>query len=109
MVTKHNLAFEVAPWPKNPAIQLFRVGTCEGQWFVTDHAYCILSVKNSCPGNGHLDDVFEWFEASCFRDKKALIVLELMNEQFKAHLLKKRGFKVMGKNDVIKFDHLVKI
>lgn len=43
MKTKHNLAFEVAPWSRQPngPIQLFRVGTCDGQWMVTENAYCI--------------------------------------------------------------------
>lgn len=61
-----------------------------------------ISVINSQPGNGHLDDVFQWFESSCKRDKKALIVMELMNERFKKHLLEKRGFSDMGKDNVIK-------
>lgn len=102
MKTKHNLSFEVAPWPRNKAISLFRVGTCKGQWYSTENAYCIVSVINNVPGNGHLDDVFEWFESSCKRDGKALIVLELMNERFKKHLMTKRGFEDMGNNHVIK-------
>lgn len=105
MKTTHSLSFEVAPWPRMPEgpILLFRVGTCEGQWMTTDEAYCIISIINNDPGNGHLDDVFEWFEASCKRDKKALIVMELMNDVFKKHLLEKRGFTDMGKDNVIKF------
>lgn len=106
MKTKHNLDFEACPWPRNEAIMLFRIGTCEGQWMATDNAYCIISVINNVPGNGHLDDVFEWFENSCKRDKKALIVMELMNDRFKKHLLLKRGFSDMGKDNVIKFANL---
>lgn len=102
MKTKYNLIFEVAPWPRNKAIMLFRVGTCEGQWLSTNEAYCIMSIVNNSPGNGHLEDVFQWFESSCKRDGKALIVLELMNERFKKHLLTKRGFSDMGKDNVIK-------
>jgi len=100
--TKHSLEFEAAPWPRNESIMLFRIGTCEGQWFVTENAYCIISILNSKPGNGHLQDVFEWFENSCKRDKRALIVLECMNENFRQHLLTKRGFKDMGRTNVIK-------
>jgi hypothetical protein len=86
---------------------LFRIGTCEGQWFAIEHSYCILSVLNNNPGNGHLDDVFEWFEFSCKRDKKALLVLEVMNDRFKQHLITKRGFnEVPGKPDLIKIDWL---
>lgn len=102
MKTAHNLPFEVAEWREHPAIKLYRVGTCEGQWMATEEAYCIISVVNSSPGNGHLNDVFEWFEMSCKRDGKALIVMELMNERFKKHLLEKRGFADMGRDNVIK-------
>lgn len=104
MKTKHKLPFEVAPWDRQPngPIQLFRVGTCDGQWMSTENAYCLISVINSKPGNGHLEDVFQWFESSCKRDGKALIVMEVMNERFKKHLLTKRGFSDMGKDNVIK-------
>jgi len=99
----HNLFFESCPWPRNNDIQLFRIGSCEGQWFALDNAYCIISVVNDNPGNGHLQDVFDWFENSCKRDGKALIVMELMNERFKKHLITKRGFESMGSNNAIKF------
>lgn len=103
MRTTHGLEFEACPWPRNPAIQLFRIGTCEGQWLSTDLAYCIMSVSNSNPGNGHLIDVFEWFESSCKRDKKALMILEFFNDRFKKHCVEKRGFtEIPGTNDVIK-------
>src|SRR5688572_15337315 len=101
--TKHRLDFEVSVWARNENILLYRIGTCEGQWFSLEHAYCIMSVMNSKPGNGHLDDVFEWFEYAAKRDGKALIILELMNDRFKNHLIQKRGFvQVPGKDDVIK-------
>jgi len=101
--TKHNLPFESCDWPRDPNIKMFRVGTCEGQWFSTDMAYCIISVKNDKPGNGHLEDVFEWFESSCKRDGKALMILEFFNPQFKEHCITKRGFvAIKGTNDVIK-------
>lgn len=103
MKTTHNLLFESAPWPRKPAIQVFRVGTCHGQWFCTEFAYCIMSVMNESSGNGHLEDVFEWFEHSCKRDKKALMILEFFNDRFKKHCIEKRGFiAIPGRNDLIK-------
>lgn len=103
MKTSHNLPFESATWPRNPAIQVFRVGTCHGQWLSTELAYCIISVINESPGNGHLEDVFEWFEQSCKRDGKALMILEFFNDRFKKHCIEKRGFTpIPGKNDAIK-------
>lgn len=70
----------------------FRVGTCTGLWGSTDDSYYILAVENHKPGNGHLNDVFEWFEFSCKRDKKNLLVLEIINPDFYIHLISKRGF-----------------
>ena len=89
--TKHNLDFEVCE-NSGYSFPLFRVGTCSGQWGSTRDSYFILSVINDKPGNGHLDDVFEWFEFSCKRDNKNLLVLECMNESFYLHLLSKREF-----------------
>lgn len=92
MKTKHNLEFEVAQHPIVVEFLLFRVGTAEGLWRDGGDTYDILAIKNSAPGNGHLDDVFEWFENSCKRDGKNLRIMELWNQKFAEHLVKKRGF-----------------
>lgn len=103
ITTKHNLDFEACAWPINPNIQLFRIGSCEGQWQFSGSSYDIIAVINNKPGNGHLDDVFEWFEYSCKRDGVHLRVMELMNDKFKTHLINKRGFKPVPKtNNLIK-------
>ncbi len=101
--SKHKLDFEVAPYennidPENNWLR-FRIGTCHGLWASTNHTYDILAIDNTDPGNGHLDDVFEWFENSCKRDKRHLRVLEIMNQPFKMHLIFKRKFKVIGNSD----------
>jgi hypothetical protein len=63
----------------------------------------MLAVVNDNPGNGHLDDVFEWFEGSCRRDKKNFRILEIWNKAFREHLLTKRGFIAQGKDNAIKY------
>lgn len=104
IITKHGLDFLAADSPYGDDHKLFRIGTCDGQWYSLKDSYCILSVINSTPGNGHLDDVFEWFEFSCKRDAKNLIVLECMNERFAMHLIEDRGFVPLddGNYNVIK-------
>ena len=102
ITTKHNLDFEVARSPYKAhgfedGHMMFRVGTCEGQWGSTDDSFYIMSVANDCQGNGHLDDVFEWFEYSCKQHNKNLLVLECMNKAFYEHLLSKRGFAPLDK------------
>ncbi len=90
LITTNRLDFEV---PEHSLYGLqFRIGTCLGLWGSTKDSYYILSVVNKNPGNGHLNDVFEWFEFSCQRDNKNLIVLEIINDSFYKHLLLKRGF-----------------
>lgn len=102
----HNLDFEAAPWEANLIVDegfdKFRIGTCEGLWRSKGKTYEILAIINSTPGNGHFEDVLGWFEHSCKRDKKSLVISEVWNEKFKKHLIKKRGFKKDGPDNVIK-------
>jgi len=102
----HNLQFEVAPYEMNidpkKVWARFRIGTVEGLWSYSDDAYEVLAVDNKVPNNGHLTDVIEWFENSCKRDKKDFKILEFFNERFKEHLIKKWGFEISGKSDLIK-------
>lgn len=98
--TTHNLLFETKPW--HFGIQLYRIGTCEGQWFCTATAYHILSFLNYQPGNGHLTDVFEWFEHSARRDKRDLIIEEFFNDGFKLHCIEKHGFVEYEGDSLIK-------
>lgn len=106
-VTTHQLDFEAAPWEPLPGFPMaetyskFRIGTCEGLWTCTKTTYDILAVTNSIPGNGHFEDVMQWFIHSCKRDKLDLRFLEIMNKDFKAHLLTKRKFKKDGPDNAI--------
>lgn len=97
----NNLDFEAAPWVTSHFIR-FRVGTCEGLWRSTDESYDILAIHNNFPGNGHIQDVFDWFERSCKKDGKKLMVLEVWNSDFKKHLIEKRGFAESGPDNVEK-------
>lgn len=94
LITKHKLDFEAceSPYAFFDNHKMFRIGTCEGQWTSTKDCYVIISVINKTPGNGHFDDVLEWFEFSCKRDNKNLLIVECMNGNFYLHLLSKRGF-----------------
>lgn len=104
MITTHKLPFEVTEWPADEilkqGLKVFRVGTCNGLWRSTETDYEILVLDNNHPGNGHLEDVFEWFTNSCKRDNKSLTILEVMNKRFKNHLIQKRGFAPLGENSV---------
>ena len=104
--SSHNLPFgDAPPGPLDDMFgdgwRNFRIGTCLGQWRAIPEAYEILSILNTKPGNGHFDDVLEWFTQSCKRDGKCLRFREVGNPLFKAHLIGKRGFAAEGKTDVV--------
>ncbi len=96
IITTHKLDFESADSPYNilgiGEHKLFRIGTCTGQWGSAKGCFYILSVINHEEGNGHLEDVFEWFEFACKESKRNLLVLACFNERFYRHLLWHRGF-----------------
>ncbi len=103
-ITTHTLDFEMADSPYNvigynDGHKMFRVGTCEGQWGVLNDSYYILAIINSVKGNGHFNDVLQWFEYSCKMDDKNLLILECMNKNFYSHLISKRGFIALDKNN----------
>ena len=95
----HNLPFEVADWPLSPKWKVFRIGTITGLWGSTDTSYDILAIDNEDKGNGHLQDVFDWFKMKCIRDKRDLRFHELLNIRFENYLLR-NGFE-KGDNCVI--------
>lgn len=64
--------------------------------------YEIVAIINSSPGNGHFEDVLEWFENSCRRDNKSLRFCEVWNQNFMKHLKENRGFIAQGRNNLVK-------
>jgi hypothetical protein len=105
--SKHKLDFGVSPAPR-PMINDgyrwwdFRVGTCTGLFGANKTQYIILAVINNEANNGHFDDVLEWFERSCKRDKLDLVFMHVVNPRLLKHLCTKRGFVIHEKDNVIK-------
>lgn len=103
--SSHKLDFLSCHWD-NPfnidGWQAFKVGTVHGTWNSTENSYDILAIINDEPGNGHLNDVLEWFENSCKRDGKSLRILALWNKKFAHHLVTKRSFAYEQDDNVIK-------
>src|SRR5687768_2146489 len=101
--TTHNLDFKATPWHRNPKIMLFKIGTCHGQYYNTELTWNVISITNDHPGNGHLDDFFQWFEYACKRDDRIFVIEEFLNERFRQHCIDKRGFiAIPGTNNVAK-------
>ena len=97
-VSEHNLLFETREWWFDNNKTEFCVGTCEGLYYCDKKNYIILAIRNNSPGNGHFNDVIQWFENSCKRDKRNLVFECIINDRFKKYLLK-NGFKVCNKYD----------
>lgn len=103
-ITTHHLDFEIAKWKGDPSLRMFRVGTVEGLYGHDKESIFIVAILNPQSGNGHLEDVFEWFEYACRKSGKKLVIKDLWNDRFRRHLLRKRGFMpVKGKNEVEKY------
>jgi hypothetical protein len=103
ITTEHKLDFMATVWHRDPGIMVFKVGTCHGQYVFSDQGLEIISIINDKPGNGHLNDVFQWFEYAARVQKLNLLIRAFMNNRFKKHCIKKRGFKAIPKtDDVIK-------
>jgi hypothetical protein len=105
----HDLSFEVAKWELSNEFKRFRIGTCHGLWRAYHYSYDILAIDNDQPGNGHFEDVLEWFENSCKRDIKALRMLEVGNKRFAKHLIEKRDFVRESMENYIKPVQLMNI
>lgn len=98
-VTKHKLDLlltgadktsDSVKWPE------FKVGTVAGSWCEISDCIVVLAIINTEPGNGHLDDFFEWFEYVCNRKGKNLLFIEcVFNPRFYSYLINKREFSPM--------------
>lgn len=91
ITTKHRLDFMAGDPDRDEWIP-YKVGTVEGRFRHVEDAVEILTIFNSEPGNGHLEDVFEWFEYAAKASGKKLRLLEVCNERFEQHLIGKRDF-----------------
>lgn len=90
---------------------MFKVGTCDGLWYNTKKAFFILAIVNNCPGNGHFEDLLDWFYCSSVTSKLPLIIQEVgslqnaafgdfkVSDRFAKHLVEKRGFKRIASTD----------
>ena len=90
--TKHNLDFLAKPWERDESIVVYKVGTCHGQYTFTKKGIELISVINDSPHNGHLNDVFEWFEYAAKTQNLNLYIRGFLNNRFRNHCITKRGF-----------------
>lgn len=87
--------FETKLKPTYGDFYQFRVGTCEGLWRSTPTHYEILAVKNRVKHNGHYKLALAYFEKSCRRDNKKLLISKCWNPRV-SWMNWKHGFKMIG-------------
>lgn len=116
--TTNGQLFYAAPYDRpwnNERFIMFKIGTVNGIWRSDKKAIIVLAVANDKPGNGHLEDFFDWFETACVQAELPLIIQEVgslenaafddfkISNRFANYLVQKRGFKqIEGTNDYIK-------
>lgn len=61
-------------------------------WNDKPKSFEILAIVNDLPGNGHFEDVMDWFQSSCVCAQVPLIIRSVDNKKFLKHLIDKRGF-----------------
>ena len=89
-----DVPFESTDTPyRNTDFLCFRVGTCNGLWRATETHYEILAVINHKRGNGHFEKTMWWFEQSCKRDGKSLLLREVWNPFLYYKSIKHYGYK----------------
>lgn len=98
--TTHNLPFlQAGQWYVDPQYIHFKVGTVTGLYRFAENSIDILGITNEESGNGHVRDVFEWFEFSCKHQKKPFLkVLECWNVKLREMCLK-NGFTEVKDTD----------
>lgn len=80
--------------------RLFRVGTCHGTYRRrTD--WEILAIANDNPGNGCVELALAYFYRECKREKKNLLIHEVMDDKLRDKLIR-YGFTCKINNDYIK-------
>lgn len=97
----HDLEFQIGQW-HDQTLSRFIIGTVDGLWTLDNENYIIVSITNKEPNNGHFEDVLDWFYHGCEIDGKNLKIIEIENAAFMAHLIEKRGFVRLDKNNVQK-------
>jgi hypothetical protein len=93
--TTHHLNFLSSPWNDPLGVggyMAFKIGTCNGLYTIKPQMLMLISVNNEERGNGHLNDVFEWFEYGAKFQSVPLSIVAFLNDRFYHHCLEKRGF-----------------
>lgn len=81
----------------------FDIGTVNGLYRVFHGMIEVVAIANDEPGNGQLDDAFEWFAHMCKEKKKGLRIMHIRTNRFHDHLVDKRGFISDGADRVVKY------
>jgi hypothetical protein len=104
-LTENMLPISWFRWEKSVGhekVYKFICGTVDGIFTVEKERVVMIGIGNMQPGNGHITDVFQWFERACRELKKNFWIVEIINEGFYRHLVEKHCFQIVTNKQVIK-------
>lgn len=107
--TTHNLKISIAPQTfagRPTGNTLYKIGTCHGFYRSTNLSVDIIAMVNDEPGNGHFDDVLQWFTEIARLEGKLLRVVEIMNPEIATRLIQFYGFHAIDAKTVVKHDFM---
>lgn len=93
--SSHKLKFFTAPHIVGGApsgMEKFEIGTVHGLWVQSRMSIDIFACINDEPGNGHMDDVFEWFFEIAKEGALAVRIVNVSAVKFRNDLIEKWGF-----------------
>lgn len=93
--SSHKLKFRTAPHVIAGAptgMEKFEIGTVHGLWVQSKMSIDIFACINDEPGNGHMDDVFEWFFEIARTGALAVRIVNVSSVTFRNQLIEKWKF-----------------
>lgn len=100
----HGLKFKTMPHIIAGAFtgaERFEIGTVHGIWNVSTFSVDVFACINDEPGNGHMDDVFEWFFSIATERGLPVRVTNVSSEDFRQQLIDKWLFVPTKDHDTL--------
>lgn len=104
-LNEHMLSISWFRWEKSVGhekVYKFICGTVDGIFTVERDRIVMIGIGNMDPGNGHVVDVFQWFDRAAKELKKDFWVVEIINAGFHRCLVERHGFQIATNKSVYK-------
>lgn len=109
--SQHNLKVYVNPFTVagiDAGVLQFKIGTTHGIFKNFSLSVDVFTVINDNPGNGHMEDFFEFFEAHAKKTNRVFRMCEVSDQEFKNALIL-RGFKATEHPEILMKDDFLTV